>query len=195
MAVLSEVAWPPEPLATARLVLRQTQASDRSSYIEMLCSDDVRRFLGGAHAREVVEQAMPEVPGAYPGVFTVDLGGHCIGAVIVERRGDDRPGHVQSAGNELEVSYTFLPAYWRQGFASEAVAAALAWTWASFPASPCCCVRRSPTNAPWLSRGVSDSRKRRDSSNTEPNSGSASGGQPARLAAETRTPAWASVRE
>jgi RimJ/RimL family protein N-acetyltransferase len=136
MAALSDVVWPPEPLTTERLIVRQTQASDRASYIEMLCSDDVRRFLGGAQARDVVEQAMPEVPGGYPGVFAVELGGRCIGAVMVERREDERPGHVHPTGNELEVSYLLLAPYWGRGLASEAVVAVLAWTWGQFPGEP-----------------------------------------------------------
>jgi RimJ/RimL family protein N-acetyltransferase len=136
MAVLSDVGWPPGQIATDRLVLRQTQASDRSSFIEVLCSEEVRRFLGGAHAREDVERAMPEVPSAHPGTFAIDLDGLCIGAVLVERRDEDRPGHVHPAGNGLEVSYSLLPVYWGEGYASEAVAAALASVWGQFPSEP-----------------------------------------------------------
>jgi [ribosomal protein S5]-alanine N-acetyltransferase len=33
---------------------------------------------------------------------------------------------------ELEVSYTFLPLSWGQGFAFEAVSALLAWTWLTY---------------------------------------------------------------
>jgi RimJ/RimL family protein N-acetyltransferase len=136
VAVLGDVVWPPEPVTTERLVLRQTQAGDRPAFVEMSCSDEVRRFLGGAEDRELVERETPEVPGAYPGVFAVELDGRCIGAVIIERRDRDRPGHVDPAGGELEISYLLLPAAWGRGLAFEAVAAALEWTWSRFPGEP-----------------------------------------------------------
>jgi RimJ/RimL family protein N-acetyltransferase len=136
VAVLTDVVWPPAPLRTERLVLRQTRAGDRSGYIELLCSDQVRRFLRGAQSRKVVELTAPEVPGAYPGVFAVELRGTFVGAVVVERRDRDRLGHFLDRGNELEVSYTFLPAFWGRGWASEAVGAVLARAWDQLPDEP-----------------------------------------------------------
>jgi RimJ/RimL family protein N-acetyltransferase len=137
MGVITDVVWPPrEPLTTERLTLRQTQASDRPGYVELLCSDDVRRFLGGASPREAVERLTPEVPGAYPGVFAVNLLGSFIGAVMIERRDREKPGHVHATREELEVSYALLTAYRGRGLASEAVAAVLAWTWRHFPSEP-----------------------------------------------------------
>jgi len=134
MPVLS-VAWPPAPLTTERLVLRKPEASDRSGLIELLCSEDVRRFLGGPRPREAVE-AMPEVPADHPGVFAVERDGCFVGAVTIDRRDPDRLGHLDAAGGELEVSYAFLPAYWGQGLAFEAVEAALEWARNRFPEEP-----------------------------------------------------------
>jgi RimJ/RimL family protein N-acetyltransferase len=136
VAILTGVAWPPEPLTTERLVLRRTQASDRAAYVELWCSEDVRRFLGGAHAREAIEEAMPAVPSAHAGVFAVELDGDCVGTVMIERRDADVPGHLGPEGNELEVNYLLLPEHWGRGLASEAVAAMLDWTWTHFPDEP-----------------------------------------------------------
>jgi RimJ/RimL family protein N-acetyltransferase len=79
---------------------------------------------------------MPQIPGRYPGVFAVDLAGKFVGAILVERRGADRPGHVRDAGNELEISVTLLAEYWGRGYAYEAVHAVLGWVRAAFPDEP-----------------------------------------------------------
>jgi RimJ/RimL family protein N-acetyltransferase len=136
VADLAGVAWPPEPLRTERLVLRSTQASDRPAAIELLCSEEVRRFVGGPLARADVEGAMPEVPSAYPGVFAIEFEVECVGVVTMDRRDRERPGHVRPGGDELEVSYSLLPAYWGRGLAAEAVEAVLRWTWSQFPDEP-----------------------------------------------------------
>ena len=136
MATLADVAWPPAPIATARLTLRTTEASDRIGYMELLTSEDVRRYLGGPMRREEVVRSMPEVPGRHPGVFAIELDGRFAGAVMVERRGSERPGHVHKEGNELEISFTLLPEHWGHGYATEAVGAILAWTEEAFPDEP-----------------------------------------------------------
>jgi RimJ/RimL family protein N-acetyltransferase len=136
MDALPGVVWPPEPIATERLVVRATQASDRAACIELGSSAEVRRYLGGPHSRETLEQEMPEVPSAYPGVFAVEVAGSCAGMVILGRRSADVPGHVQPEGGELEIGYLLLPAYWGRGLAAEAVEAVLAWAWRQFPDEP-----------------------------------------------------------
>ncbi len=136
MADLEDVRWPPDRIDTKRLLLRRTEARDRDGYIELLCSDVVRRYLGGPHAHEDVERALPEVPGNHSGVFAVEAGGGFIGIVTLDRRDPDRPGHVRASGNEVEVSYTFSPAYWGRGYATEAVAAVLQWVEGALPEEP-----------------------------------------------------------
>jgi RimJ/RimL family protein N-acetyltransferase len=125
---LTDVAWPPRgPVKTDRLVLRPTQASDRAGVIDLLASEAVRKYLGGAKPRDELERTAPPVPGAYPGMFAVEVKGRFAGGVSLTRRDPAHPGHVRPEGNELEVSYTFLPQYWGRGLATEAVSAVLGW--------------------------------------------------------------------
>ncbi|MDQ6725792.1 MAG: GNAT family N-acetyltransferase [Actinomycetota bacterium] len=136
MVTLADVDWPPVPLVTARLKLRATEAGDRAGYVELLTSEDVRRYLGGPMPRDEVVRSMPDVPGRYPGTFAIELAGQFAGAVMVERRSSVRPGHVRDGGNELEISFTLLPEHWGHGYASEAVEAVLEWAMDAFPDEP-----------------------------------------------------------
>jgi RimJ/RimL family protein N-acetyltransferase len=127
MADLGEVPWPPDPIETKRLLVRRAEARDREGYIELMCSDEVHRFLGGPRPREDVERVAPEVRANRPGVFSVEADGVLIGTVTVDRRDPGRPGHLRTQGNEVELGYLFLPAFWGNGYATEAAAAVLEW--------------------------------------------------------------------
>src|SRR5690606_36826761 len=80
-----EVAWPPEPIKTERLVLREPEARDRATFIELLASSDVHTHLGGPRAREELERTLPAVPEQWPGSFVVVLDGPMIGHVLLRR--------------------------------------------------------------------------------------------------------------
>jgi RimJ/RimL family protein N-acetyltransferase len=130
---LGPVAWPPEPIKTDRLVLRASEARDRPAFLELLSSDEVGTYLGGARPRDELERELPEVPGSQPGLFVVALDGAMIGQVIL-RRALGRS--VPAAAGKAELGYQFLPQAWGFGYAGEACAAALRWLDGQFPGEP-----------------------------------------------------------
>lgn len=142
MAELGPVAWPPTPIKTERLVLRASRAGDRTAFIELFASPEVRTYLGGPRPRDELERDVPEIPGHRPGVFVIDLDGTPIGTVMLDRRDTERPGHVRSdteedkAAEEAELGYMLLPNAWGHGYAAEACAAALDWFAAERPGEP-----------------------------------------------------------
>ncbi|MET9963639.1 GNAT family N-acetyltransferase [Streptomyces sp. NPDC006326] len=136
MAELGPVVWPPAPLRTERLMLREPEAGDRATYIDLFASSEVRTYLGGPRPRAELESAVPEVPGRRPGVFAVDYDGAMIGIVTLDRRDAERPGHVRAGAGEAELSYMLLPEAWGRGYALEACVAALGWFADAFPGEP-----------------------------------------------------------
>ncbi|MEU2060925.1 GNAT family N-acetyltransferase [Streptomyces sp. NPDC013455] len=135
-AELGDVTWPPAPITTERLVLRESEARDRPAFIELFASPEVGTYIGGARPRDEIRSAVPEVPGRRPGVFVVDLGGAMIGMVTFVRRDAQRPGHLRPDGGEIELGYLFLPQAWGRGYAAEACAAALDWCAGVLPGEP-----------------------------------------------------------
>ncbi len=136
MTELGPVAWPPAPIRTERLLLRESGARDRAAFIELFASPEVRTYLGGPRPRDELERAVPGIPGRRPGLFVVDLDGAMIGAVTFDRRDAERPGHVRPDAGEAELGYMFLPEAWGRGYAAEACAAALAWFADALPGEP-----------------------------------------------------------
>ncbi|MGW0751957.1 GNAT family N-acetyltransferase [Streptomyces sp. NPDC002587] len=136
MTGLGPVTWPPAPIRTERLVLRESEAQDRAAFIELFASPEVRTYLGGSRPRDEIESAVPEVPGRRPGVFVIDVDGAMIGTVSLDRRDAERPGHVLADAREAELGYMFLPEAWGCGYAAEACAAALDWFADAFPGEP-----------------------------------------------------------
>jgi RimJ/RimL family protein N-acetyltransferase len=132
MADLGPVAWPPAPIRTERLVLREPEARDRAAFIELFASPEVGTYLGGPRPRDELENAVPEVPGRRPGFFVVDLDGAMIGTITLDRA----TGHVRPAAGEAELGYMFLPQAWGCGYAAEACAAALDWLTGALPDEP-----------------------------------------------------------
>jgi RimJ/RimL family protein N-acetyltransferase len=147
MAHLGDVPWPPVPIQTDRLVLRRTQARDRDAYVELLCSEEVYRYLGGPGQRGDLERELPEVPGNRPGVFAVDADGAFVGTVSVGRRDPERAGQLRGHAGAVEVSYLFLPTSWGKGYATEAVAALLDWVGQVLPGAPVVLCTQSANSA------------------------------------------------
>lgn len=121
---LQSVAWPPAPITTERLVLREPEARDRTAFIELLASPEVGTYVGGAQPRDLLEEKLPQVPGRRTGLFVVELDGAMVGTVTLDQRDADEP---RSDLAEVELGYLFLPSSWGRGYAAEACAAALAW--------------------------------------------------------------------
>ncbi len=137
MTDLGPAAWPPAPIRTERLVLREPEARDRAAIIELFTSPEVGTYIGGPRPRDEFERAMPEVPGRRPGLFVVDLDGAMIGFItLLDRRDAERPGHVRPEAGEAELGYMFLPQAWGCGYATEACAAALDWFAGALPGEP-----------------------------------------------------------
>jgi RimJ/RimL family protein N-acetyltransferase len=130
---LGPVAWPPAPIKTERLVLREPEARDRAAFIELHASPEVHTYLGGPRPRDELEGEMPEVPGRRSGSFVVDLDGVMIGQILLRRVTE----HVcPSAVGKVDLGYLFLPRAWGFGYAAEACAAALDWLEDVLPGEP-----------------------------------------------------------
>ncbi|MFI1337407.1 GNAT family N-acetyltransferase [Streptomyces sp. NPDC020845] len=133
MMDLGPVAWPPAPIRTERLVLREPEARDRATFIELHASPEVHTYLGGARPRDELEREMPEVPGRRPGSFVVDLNGVMIGQILLRRATEHRR---PAAVGKVDLGYLFLPRAWGFGYAAEACAAALDWLEGVLPGEP-----------------------------------------------------------
>ncbi len=133
MSDLGHVAWPPELIRTERLVLREPEARDRTTFIELLASPEVHTYLGGPRPRDELEHGMPDVPERWPGSFVVELDGAMIGQILLRRATEHRR---PAAVGKVDLGYLFLPRAWGFGYAAEACAAALDWLDGALPGEP-----------------------------------------------------------
>ncbi|MEU8791336.1 GNAT family N-acetyltransferase [Streptomyces sp. NPDC048643] len=136
MTGLGPVTWLAAPMKTERLVLREPEASDRPTFIELYASPEVGTYIGGARPRDELEREVPRLPRRRPGLFVVELDGAMIGMITLDRRDAERPGHVRSHAGVAELGYLFLPQAWGHGYGAEACTAALDWFTDTFPGEP-----------------------------------------------------------
>lgn len=129
------VAWPPTPIGTDRLIIGAPQPSDRPVLIALLTSPEAFRYLGGPRSTSDAEHFSEGPFGRTPGSFVVTRAdtGDFVGTVGLNRRDADRPGHIQPAGLELEISYVLTPRQWGHGYATESVEAVLTWAATALP--------------------------------------------------------------
>lgn len=136
MTELGSGTWPPAPIRTERLVLRESESRDRAAFIELFASPEVGTFIGGARPRDDLERAVPETPGRRPGFFVIERDGAMIGMVTLDRRDGERPGRARPEAGLTELGYLFLPQAWGQGYAAEACMAVLDWFAGTLPGIP-----------------------------------------------------------
>ncbi|MFF0142226.1 GNAT family N-acetyltransferase [Streptomyces sp. NPDC005227] len=136
MTGLGPVTWPPAPIKTERLVLRESEARDRPRFIELFASAEVGTYIGGSRPRDELEREVPEVSGRRTGFFVIELDGAMIGVITFDRRDAERLGHVRSHAGVAELGYLFLPEAWGQGYGTEACTAALDWFTDALPGEP-----------------------------------------------------------
>ncbi|MCZ1009355.1 GNAT family N-acetyltransferase [Streptomyces lydicus] len=118
-------SWP-TTLGTSRLLLRPAEPTDVKEFTRLWTDPEVRRFLGGPVAEQ--ELCLYQQHFAHrPNLFAVTMreGATVVGSVVIDSasRFDD----------QREVSYGFLPEYWGQGYAREAVAAVVDWALVNVP--------------------------------------------------------------
>ncbi|MEU9473807.1 GNAT family N-acetyltransferase [Streptomyces avermitilis] len=136
MADPRPLAWPPAPIKTERLVLRESEARDRAAVIDLNASPEVGTYIGGARPRDELERKVPEVPGRRPGYFVVEFDGAMIGTIELNWRDPERPGNRSPEAGQTELGYLFMPEAWGYGYAAEACAAALDWFADALPGEP-----------------------------------------------------------
>lgn len=117
-------------------MLREPEARDRATLVELFTSPEVGAYIGGPRSRDEFERALPEVPERRPGRFVVDLDGAMIGIVELNRRDAEHRSRVRPDAGEAELGYLFLPQTWGRGYAAEACAAALGWFADAVPGEP-----------------------------------------------------------
>ncbi|MBM7702785.1 GNAT family N-acetyltransferase [Metabacillus iocasae] len=107
-------------LQTERCVVTPIQVEDYELAKALYTSEQVRAYLGGVVAEEVIEQLFPQIVAkandGYIQVIRVKETNEAIGIISLDTHHD---------GKSTEVSYQFLPSSWGKGYAKEVVKAVI----------------------------------------------------------------------
>ena len=115
-------------IETDRLLLRPFQESDLDAYAAMMADPEVMRFMDGPQDRTTAWRGMA----GYLGHWV--LRGYGLWAVEQRASGEliGRIGLINVEGwPGLEVGWTFDPAHWGRGYATEAGQASVEWAFAN----------------------------------------------------------------
>ncbi|WP_017187402.1 GNAT family N-acetyltransferase [Alkalibacillus haloalkaliphilus] len=101
---------------TKRCFINKLQKSNFDDVKKLYVDQKVRKFLGGVCDEDSVNKLMDEMlhseGDSYNWIVKEKATGHFIGLVSLNPHHD---------GENLEISYQFLPEWWGQGYASEVV--------------------------------------------------------------------------
>jgi RimJ/RimL family protein N-acetyltransferase len=118
-------------IETERLIVRRSREGDRAEYLASCNTEAVTAHLGGPASAEEVDAALDRIRKSQ------EEHGFCLWAV--ERKSDGRflgccglkttnlPG--TPVEDDIEIGWRFREDAWKQGYASEAAEAVLAWAW------------------------------------------------------------------
>ncbi|WP_084403609.1 GNAT family N-acetyltransferase [Pseudovibrio sp. Ad26] len=108
-----------KPLVTRRCLLSQPMHADKSALRRLFTNEQTRMFLGGKQSPASIEIRCAKV------ISETEV----YHATVRSRRANEFLGLLSLApyyqGEDMEVSYEFLPKHWGQGYAEEALNAFL----------------------------------------------------------------------
>jgi RimJ/RimL family protein N-acetyltransferase len=136
-----------------RVRLRKPHDADIEGIVETQTDERVRSYLGGPRpeqeVRGFVESVGVSTLMAEPGCFIVAIKetDEMLGTILLNRRDPDKSGHIESGGNELELTYVFRHHAWGKGYATEAARAVLRAAAAELPDQPVLIITQSANHA------------------------------------------------
>jgi [ribosomal protein S5]-alanine N-acetyltransferase len=114
-----------ESIETPRLLLRRPLAADAIALRSLFCSEQVKRYLGGALSTQAAQK---RVAGLFH-TWENPKDGRW-GEWVICEKGSDEPLGICSLGwfeTEIEVAYMLTPTVWGHGYATEAARACLTY--------------------------------------------------------------------
>src|SRR5260370_18531316 len=114
-----------ETIETPRLLLRRPLPTDAMALRSLFCSEQVKRYLGGASSIQDAEEGVTRIFHTWE-----DPKNGTWGEWVICEKGSDEPLGIGSLGwfeTEIEVAYMLTPTVWGRGYATEAASACLTY--------------------------------------------------------------------